>query len=355
MAQKKNLALVIVVAFVVTLLTACGGSAAQFDTKSYNFVTTVTLSGDQKGEMIIANNKAMTAASGGVVTINQFDAGQFGNDAECLEAVATGIAGLFLGDSSAISVMVPQTGILSIPFQVTSPETSNWAIDQMKHQFNDYFHQKGLHILGFAGNDFRQVSTTKPVKDPDDLKGLSLRVMENKYQMAYWRALGINPTPLSLTEVYLALQQSMLDGQDVHINMFMNRKFCEVQKNFVFTNAIPTYDILVCNYADYQSLSAANRELMDKYGKDFVDGMNKTVKLMVADRINEMTRDYGVTVTRFSDEQLARMRNTGAPVVIDMLRQEFGNELVDMWIAICAQAEANKDAIIAGTYTGSYK
>ncbi|MCL2103118.1 MAG: hypothetical protein FWH25_03675 [Syntrophorhabdaceae bacterium] len=67
-----------------------------------------------------------------------------------------------------------------------------------------------------------------------------------------------------------------------------------------------------------------------------------------------MTQNFGVDVIEFTNEQALRMQEAGAPVVIDMVRKEFGDAIVDKWLAICKQAEENKDAIVAGTYTGVF-
>ncbi|MCD8139249.1 MAG: TRAP transporter substrate-binding protein DctP [Planctomycetaceae bacterium] len=97
-----------------------------------------------------------------------------------------------------------------------------------------------LKGLGYTENGFRQLTANKPIMKPEDLAGIKLRVMENKIQMATWRTLGANPTPVSFGELFTALQQRTVDAQENPFELIYTNKFYEVQNYVMTTNHIYT-------------------------------------------------------------------------------------------------------------------
>ena len=107
--------------------------------------------------------------------------------------------------------------------------------DYLGEQLNEV----GFQLLQWQENSFRTLSTTdKPIESMDDLKGLKIRIMENELQLAQWKAYGANPTPMAFTELFTALQQGTVDGQDNGAELTWQSKFQEVQKYYVYTKHI---------------------------------------------------------------------------------------------------------------------
>lgn len=99
--------------------------------------------------------------------------------------------------------------------------------------FND---KSGLHVMGTVYYGQRQTTSNKKIETPADMKGMKLRVPNVPLYLIYPRAVGANPTPIAFSEVYLALQQGAVDGQENPLPTIYAQKFYEVQKNIALTN-----------------------------------------------------------------------------------------------------------------------
>ena len=97
----------------------------------------------------------------------------------------------------------------------------------------------GYHLLGMADQGFRVMSTNKPVNSLADFKGQKIRTMENSYHLAFWKALGANPTPMSFSEVYIGLQQHTIDAQENPYEVIVSNNLYEQQDYVVETNYLP--------------------------------------------------------------------------------------------------------------------
>ena len=122
------------------------------------------------------------------------------------------------------------------------------------------FDSKGFKALAWAENGFRHVTNSKrPVNTPEDLKGLKLRTMENPVHIQAYKALGIITTPMAFPEVFTALQQGTVDGQENPLPVITSAKFDQVQKYLSLTGHVYSPCILVMNKGAFDKLSAADK------------------------------------------------------------------------------------------------
>lgn len=129
--------------------------------------------------------------------------------------------------------------------------------------------KSGCYLLAWLENGIRKLSNSKhPVTCPDDMQGLKIRVMDSPIYIEMFTQMGASPTPMSLTEVYTALQQGTVDGQDNPYSTFVSSKFYEIQK--YFTNLDHTFDFtgFIISNDFLQSLNEATRELIIECGKE---------------------------------------------------------------------------------------
>src|SRR5699024_1390026 len=127
----------------------------------------------------------------------------------------------------------------------------------------------GLKGLTFWENGFRSFTNNdKPVRTPEDVKGMKIRTMENEIHLEAWRAFGANPTPMAFTEVFTALQQGTIDGQENPLGIIDANKFQEVQDYVSLTEHVYTPYIVTMNLEKYNSLSDDQKAAIDKAAEE---------------------------------------------------------------------------------------
>ena len=120
---------------------------------------------------------------------------------------------------------------------------------------------KGIVALAWGENGFRHMTNNKrSVNAPDDLKGLKMRTMENPVHMQAYKAFGIIPTPMAFTEVFTALQQGTVDGQENPLSVISAAKFVQVQKHITLTGHVYSPALILMSKAQWDKLSAADKQ-----------------------------------------------------------------------------------------------
>ena len=182
-------------------------------------------------------------------------------------------------------------------------------------------------MLGFSDAGFRQLTTNKKVETLDDLKGQKVRTMTNQYHIAYWNALGASATPMQFTEVFMALQQNTIDGEENPYMNIVGNNIQEVQKYVVETNHLGHIITFFMNNDLYQSLPDNTKALVDECAAEAV-----AYAAQVSDESIEADKqtciDAGCEIITLSDEDYAKLQSEGQ-VVYDMVRSDLGDEKVD--------------------------
>lgn len=111
-----------------------------------------------------------------------------------------------------------------------------------------------------ADQGFRVMSTNKAVNSFADFKGQKIRTMENSYHLAFWKALGANPTPMSFSEVYIGLQQHTIDAQENPYEVIVSNNLYEQQDYVVETNHLPHLISLIVNDEFFKDLPRMSRK-----------------------------------------------------------------------------------------------
>lgn len=197
--------------------------------------------------------------SGGRIKVELYPNAQLGGDRELCEAVQMGTIQLAIPSTSVLAGFEKRIQVLDLPYLFTTREAAFAAVDgELGVKLNEYLMKKGFWVLGYQENGFRHVTNSRqPVRTPADLKGLKIRTMENPMHLAYFKALGANPTPMSWGELYTALQQGTVDAQENPYAMIVDGKFYEVQKYVSETGHVFSYEILI-----------ANKKFMEKLPQD---------------------------------------------------------------------------------------
>lgn len=200
--------------------------------------------------------------TGGRYKVQAFYNGALGAERESIEAIQLGTHELTMTSSGPVPNFVPETRILDIPFLFRDKAHARMVLDgPIGQDLLAKFETKGIKALGWAENGFRHMTNNKrPVNTPDDLKGLKMRTMENPVHIAAYKGFGIVPTPMAFTEVFTALQQGTVDGQENPLSVITAAKFEQVQKHLSLTGHVYSPAVLLMSKAAFDKLSAEDKK-----------------------------------------------------------------------------------------------
>jgi tripartite ATP-independent transporter DctP family solute receptor len=217
--------------------------------------------------------------SNGRIKVELYPNALLGGDRELTESVQLGTVQVALPASSALAGFDKRIQVLDLPYLFTSRETAFEALDgELGAKLNEYVLQKGFWNLGYQENGMRHVTNNKlPIKSPADLKGMKLRTMENPMHIAYFKELGANPTPMSWGELYTALQQGVVDGEENPYAMIADGNFNEVQKYVSETGHVFSVTMLIANKKFIETLPDELRAVVVKAGKDYAVAQRKLI------------------------------------------------------------------------------
>jgi len=215
--------------------------------------------------MIDRVGKTVKEKSQGRLEIQAFPGGQLGGSRDMIEAVANGVQQIVTEGAANFGQWVPSISVVEAPYIWRDADhlvkTMNGAIgDDMNKQLVE---RRGMRILGTTYYGTRHLTTSrKEIKTVADMAGFKLRVPENDVFRAMAESWGARPTPMNFGELYLALSQNVVDGQENPLPTIQSGKLHEVQKYLVLTGHIITPRLVVINEAFWKGLSSADQKIL---------------------------------------------------------------------------------------------
>ena len=286
-----------------------------------------TAQNSHQGVAIDTFAKEVAARTGGRYKVETFYNGSLGGERESIEAAQLGTQELAFSSTGPVPNFVPDAKILDVPFLFRDKAHARAVLDgPIGQELLGKFDAKGFKALAWAENGFRHMTNSKRgVKSPDDLKGLKMRTMENPVHIAAYKGLGIITTPMAFPEVFTALQQGTVDGQENPLPVIMSAKFSQVQKHLSLTGHVYSPCIFLMNKASFDKLSAADKTAFLEAAKVAVKANRDRVDQDDANGVKEL-RAQGMTV--IEDVDKARFVAQLAPVNAEFEKQ-FGKANLD--------------------------
>jgi len=216
--------------------------------------------------------REVEARTNGRYKIQTFYAGALGAERESIEGVQLGTLDLTLTSTGPVPNFVPEVAIFDIPFLFRDYAHARAVLDgPIGQDMLTKFDAKGIKALAWGENGFRHMTNNKhAVNRPDDLKGLKMRTMENPIHIEAYRQFGILPTPMAFTEVFTALQQGTVDGQENPLSVITAAKLEQVQKYLSLTGHVYSPAVILMNKAQWDKLSAADKQAFGEAAKEAV-------------------------------------------------------------------------------------
>jgi len=279
------------------------------------------------GVAIDAFAREVEKRTSGRYKVQNFYSGALGAERESIEGIQLGTLDLTLTSTGPIPNFVPDVAILDIPFLFKDYAQARAVLDgPIGQEMLQKFPAKGIVALGWAENGFRHMTNNKrQVVVPDDLKGLKMRTMENPIHIAAYKQFGILPTPMAFTEVYTALQQGTVDGQENPLSVITSAKLDQVQKNLTLTGHVYSPALILMSKAQWDKLSPSDKQAFQDAAREAIKVNRARIdddeKRAIAD-----LRAKGMIVVENVDK--AKFQEALAPVYVEFARR-FGQENID--------------------------
>ena len=273
-----------------------------------------------------AFGKKLSELSNGKFEIREQAAGALGGERDVIEGLQIGSVELTVSSTGPLGNFVPEALVLDLPFLFKDYASARSILDgEIGQELLDKVSENNLVALAWTENGFRHVTnSSRPINTPADLEGLKIRTMENPVHMEAFRAAGASPTPMAFPEVFAALQQNVIDGQENPIPVITASKFWEVQSNLTLTGHVYSPAIILASPSLWDGLSDEEKGWFREAAKVAVEATRAKVESDEANGV-ELLRKNGMNVVENVDK--AAFQKAVAPAY-DTFKAKYGDEML---------------------------
>ncbi len=270
--------------------------------------------------------------SDGVMKIQVYPNSVVGGDRELLESCKDGDIPFVVQNTAPQVPFMQDIAVFDLPVLFDSIEEVRQAVDNpaFLHRISEVYQHGGYELLGFADQGFRVMTTNKRVQSLSDFEGQKIRTMENPYHLAFWKALGASPTPMTFSEVYIGLQQGTIDAQENPYEVIVSNKLYEQQRYVVETNHLPHLISLIVSEKFMSRLSAEQQLIIRQAAQIAKEYARKQSDERIASRI-ETIKANGTEIIRLDEKTMTDMRQLSHPLV-DRIRGTVDETLANDYL-----------------------
>ncbi|PMR80181.1 C4-dicarboxylate ABC transporter [Halomonas urumqiensis] len=274
-------------------------------------------------------------ATEGEIKVDVGGNAQYGDDMEAISQMRLGTLALSANSQGATASAVPQFAVLGLPFLFDSLPTAWRVMDgEVGDELKRHAEEKGLVLLAFWDNGIRHVSNSvKPIESPQDLEGLKIRTPPDEMTVDIFEALGANATPMNFSELYIALQQGVVDGQENPLMNIYSSKLHEVQDYISMTGHKYEPTLVMMSKTVWDTLNPEHQEAIQDAALEAGE-FNRQASLEADEELREKMAEAGVEFNEVDQQPFIEATSS----VYDAWREEYP-ELVDM-VVEAAQGDA---------------
>ncbi len=341
-------------AMILGLLAGCGAASAAGNSSNTSSGSEVS-SGNQLGApqsfkfgLTVSNThpyaiasqnfaKLVEEKSGGNMKVDLFYDSSLGDDAALLEALQMNGVTFALMGPAGVQSLNPMYNFFDLPGLFESRDAAYAFQDSPKVQeLLTSLSNKGIIGLGFYENGFyAMTNNVRPITKIDDIKGMKMRSMTSDMAIKAWECLNAQPVPISFGELFLALQQGVVEGEETTIGSIYTSKFYEVQKYLTTSNRVFHVMTFLMSNTAWEALTEAQQKILmeavaeSKVGhKDFMTTYN-------ANALEDMKNNRGVQIDELEDGEFEKMKQASQPIY-DMVK----NYNPDLYETLMSEADA---------------
>ena len=280
--------------------------------------------------------------SKGEIEVKAFHASKLGNEREALEGVRMGTIEMATLSSGPVPGFFDPAVVFDIPYLFSSAPAAWKVFDgAFGKTFGEAFLQKtGVRILAISENGYRHfTNNSRQVKSPADMKGLKVRTMENPAHIEMVKAMGADPTPIAFGELYMALQQKVVDGMECPVVLIHDMKFYEVQKYMILDGHLYNPIFIFMNEKFFQTkLNAEQRKIVAEAAVVLAhthNGFSQDANIQGIEKL----KAQGMQIYKPSTDELNRFRQVSQPAGLSFVRKKAGDEWTDKILKSATEAE----------------
>lgn len=258
----------------------------------------------------------VAAKSGGKIKVNVFPGGQLGSDQANVSALQGGTLEMASMNSGIFASQVKEFAAYDLPFIFANGKEADAVVDgPFGKKLHAMLEDKGLVGLGYYELGFRNITNSKrPITKVEDIEGLKLRVIPNPINVDWVKALGANPTPLPWPEVYAALEQKAVDGQENPVATIWGAKLHEVQKYMTLTNHQYNPQSVVISKKFWDTLSADEKKIIGEAVTESAKFQRQQARASVASTLENLKK-AGMTVSELAPGEQVKLVEKMKPVI----------------------------------------
>ena len=206
---------------------------------------------------------------GDQATVVTYGSSQLGTDEEILQKLRLGTAGMGI-PSTVMSSVVPEFGLFEMPYLVQDREHMQRIEEEIFWPvLAPAAEEQGYKVLAVWENGFRHITNNvRPIVTPEDLQGIRLRTPSGEWRVKMFQAYGANPTPMSFSEVFTALQTGVVDGQENPLTQIASGNFHEVQDYLSMTGHVYTPAYLLVGLNQWNSWPEEVRQILEETARE---------------------------------------------------------------------------------------
>ncbi|MDI5892755.1 TRAP transporter substrate-binding protein [Halomonas rhizosphaerae] len=315
-----------------TLAVAIGGLAATTLSLQVQAATEVTLGhtlSDSSHYSVGADafKETLERLSDGEFTVNEHPSGSLGGERAMIEGLQIGTVDVVITSTGPLGNFVPETYVLDLPFLFEDYDQARCVLDgEIGEELLTKMSDHDLVGLAWSENGFRHMTNSmREINTPEDAEGLKVRTMENRVHQEAFRQMGASPTPMAFPELFTALQQGTVDGQENPITVIVATNFWEVQDHLSLTGHVYSPAAILASPILLDGLSDEEREWFNQAAQASAEATREEVSRLEEEGV-ALLREKGMTVK--TDIDPAPFQEAVEPAY-EIYTDEYGSEMLD--------------------------
>lgn len=260
--------------------------------------------------------ETVAAKSGGKLKVKVFAGGQLGGDAQTVSALQGGTIEMTILNSGILASQVKEFEVYDFPFMFANSKEADTVVDgPFGKNLHAKLEAKNIVGLGYWELGFRNLTNSKrPIQKVEDIAGLKLRVIPNPINLDWVKALGANPVPLAFPELYTAMEQKAVDGQENPVTVINANKFSEVQKYLTLTRHQYNPQSVIVSKKVWDSLSADEKKILGEAVAEVTKFQRQLAREQEAVAIDALKK-AGMEIGELPPAEVAKLREKMLPVI----------------------------------------
>ena len=336
--MKKFISLFVIIVMLIAVMTGCRGRDGSGTYPTSDKPIKLKLGYDPPPNEITdlaakEFKRMVEERTNGAVIIELYPANQLGSMKQMMDGVLSGTIEMTLNPWNMLTTVMPEFNAMILPFNIDSIELY-WKVvtgQEFRDKVNELVNKKGLVFLGVPNGVLRGFISKKPIRNPADLKGIKVRVMDGPIYTDMFNAWGAGTAVISFAECYTALQQGVIESIDNNPEMGVLMKFFEVAKYYSPTNHVVHGCPMFINEQYWDMLSPEQQEIMKQAAREMEEFSYKTYMPIGSGFDDIAVNKFGVTFLEIDKETRQKFINMALPVY-KKYRTVIGEQFFDWFM-----------------------